>query len=81
MGGSCVGRPFDPRGHLLFLSDGNLALARSLGVCTYGPELVLGETSTRFMLIVERGIVTELNVEKKLTDLSYTRARDAALAA
>jgi len=37
----------DPAGVMTFLSDGNLTLARALGVTVSVPDLMLGETSAR----------------------------------
>lgn len=67
----------DPLGRLTFLSDGNLALARALGVAVHALELMLGETSTRYLLIAKNGLIQRFNVEGHLNDLGCTRASDA----
>ena len=67
----------DPQGRLTFLSDGNLALARALGVAVHAPELALGETSTRYLMVVKNGVIQRLNVEGHVNQLECTRAIDA----
>lgn len=69
----------DPDGRLTFLSDGNLALARALGVNILNQDNLLGETSARYMLIAAGGIVHRLNVESHINDLTCTRAQDIEL--
>ncbi len=66
----------DPSNQILFLSDANLTLARALGVNRLERELCLGETTARYAMFVDKGIVRRLNVESKITDLSCTRAQD-----
>lgn len=46
----------DPDGELEFLSDGNLSLARALGVNVVDSENMLGETSGRYMMIVSGNV-------------------------
>lgn len=67
-------REVDPDNKLLFLADAGLSLARALGCTVYDEHLGLGETSARFLLLVERGIVHQLSAERQLTDLTCTRA-------
>lgn len=67
-------REVDPDNKLLFLADAPLALSRALGCTIYDEQLALGETSSRFLLLVDRGIVHQLSVERQLTDLTCTRA-------
>jgi peroxiredoxin len=69
----------DPAGKLTFLSDGNLALARALGVNTIDQQNMLGETSARYTLIAAGGIVHRLNVEGHINDLTCTRAQDVEM--
>lgn len=69
----------DPAGVMTFLSDGNLTLARALGVTVSAPELLLGETSARYLLATDNGIVRRLNVEAKITNVDCTRARDVLI--
>jgi peroxiredoxin len=69
----------DPYGQLMFLSDGNLALARALGVTTPGFDYYMGETSARYLMVTESGIIRRFNVEKRFTDVTCTRADDAVM--
>jgi peroxiredoxin len=66
----------DPNGKILFLSDGNLALARALGVSVTDYENMQGETQTRYMMIVSKGVVQRLNVEPARNKLTCTRSED-----
>lgn len=66
----------DPAGKLTFLSDGNLTLARALGVNIVDQQNMLGETSARYMLIAGNGIVHRLNVESHIMSLTCTRTED-----
>lgn len=66
----------DPSGKIMFLSDGNLALARALGVNTFDPANMLGETTARYMMIAGKGVVHRINVEPNVNRLSCTRAQD-----
>jgi len=69
-------RAVDPEGRLLFLSDGNLSLARALGVNVIDRALFLGEVSTRYMMLAEAGCVRRLTVEPGVNDLTCTRSED-----
>ncbi len=69
-------REVDPSGRILFLSDGNLSLARALGVNIVDQERCLGEATARYMLLADKGFVRRFNVEKAITDLACTRAQD-----
>ncbi|MEZ6022763.1 MAG: redoxin family protein [Hyphomonadaceae bacterium] len=53
----------DPQGKLTFLSDGNLKLARALGVTLLDQRNFLGECPTRYMLVAEDGVITRLHTE------------------
>lgn len=66
----------DPTGSMMFLSDGNLTLARALGVTVVAHDMMLGETSARYLLATENGMIRRLNVETKITNVDCTRARD-----
>jgi 2-Cys peroxiredoxin 5 len=66
----------DPSNRLLFLSDANMTLARALGVNRLDQKLSLGETTSRYAMFVDKGIVRRLNVEAAITDLTCTRAQD-----
>lgn len=69
-------REVDPDGRILFLSDGNLSLARALGVNVVDADRCLGEVSARYMMLIDRGIVRRLNVESGINDLTCTRSED-----
>jgi 2-Cys peroxiredoxin 5 len=69
-------RAVDPEGRLVFLSDGNLSLARALGVNVVDRGLFLGEVSTRYMLLADGGCVRRLTVESGVNDLTCTRSED-----
>ena len=74
-------RQVDPAGNLVFLSDGNLDLARALGVTKRLPSIFVGERPERYMLVTERGYVRRFRVEPDFLTLSCTRAADALKAA
>lgn len=67
----------DPQNQLTFLSDGNLSLARALGVNITAHDWGLGETSARYLLVLENTMVRRLNVETHISRVDCTRARDA----
>jgi len=69
-------REVDPGGRILFLSDGNLSLARALGVNVVDADRCLGEVSARYMMLIDRGVVRRLNVEAGINDLTCTRSED-----
>jgi 2-Cys peroxiredoxin 5 len=69
----------DPLRKLSFYSDGNLSLARGLGASMTDYDRFLGETSSRYMLIAEHGLVRRLTVETLTNDLTCTRAEDALM--
>jgi peroxiredoxin len=66
----------DPCGKLLFLSDGNLTLARALGVNVVDYDNMQGETQARYMMIAGKGIVHRLSVEPARNKLTCTRSQD-----
>jgi peroxiredoxin len=72
-------REVDPMGRLTFLSDGNLVFARALGLAISAPELMLGDISARYLMVIDRGVVQRLNIEKQLTQVACTRGRDALM--
>lgn len=69
-------RTLDPLGKVLFLSDGNLALARALGANIVDYENFLGERSTRYLMIAAHGVIQHLTLEPHMTKLTCTRAED-----
>lgn len=62
----------DPSGCIRFLSDGNLAFVRALGLATWAEEAFLGECSKRYLMTVSDGAIERLKVEREVSDLSCT---------
>jgi peroxiredoxin len=62
----------DPQGRVTFLSDGNLELARRLGVAMQGQDYYLGERSRRYLLIAVDGSIERLTVEASPLTVSCT---------
>jgi peroxiredoxin len=62
----------DPAGKLQFFSDGNLSLARALGLMSYEPTLFLGERSARYVLLTQDGVISTVRVEASVLDVSCT---------
>jgi peroxiredoxin len=62
----------DPAGQIRFLSDGNLTLARALGLSSHEPTLFLGERSARYVLLTQDGIITSVRVEQSILDVKCT---------
>jgi peroxiredoxin len=62
----------DPGEKLRFLSDGNLRLAKALGICSDQAQLGLGERSQRYLMIVEHGKITHFRVEQSIFDVCVT---------
>lgn len=68
----------DPDGRLLFLSDGNLVLARALGVTLMDADHFLGESSARYMMLMQNGMVQRFSVEQSIQKVTCTRSEDVA---
>jgi glutaredoxin/glutathione-dependent peroxiredoxin len=51
------------KGKVLFLSDGNAEFTRKIGMDFDGSGIGLGTRSKRYAMLVDDGVVTELNVE------------------
>ena len=66
----------DPKGEMLFLSDGNRALARALGLEASHGDYFLGHSNERYMMICVDGRITHLAVEPNFTLLTCTRPGD-----
>lgn len=66
----------DPDDKVLFLSDGNLALARGLGANITDHKNFLGERSTRYLMVVESGVIRRLTIEPHPMALTCTRTED-----
>jgi peroxiredoxin len=62
----------DPAGQIRFLSDGNLALARALGLTSYEPTLFLGERSARYVMLAQDGVISSVRVEPSILDVGCT---------
>ena len=56
-----------------------MVFARALGVAMSAPDLLLGDVSARYLMVVERGVVQRFNIEKHITQVACTRGRDALM--
>ena len=65
-------RQVDPAGKIRFFSDGNLALARALGLTSYEPMLFIGERSARYVLLVQDGVISTVRVESSILEVGCT---------
>jgi len=72
-------RQVDPQGKLLFLSDGNLALAGALGTVIRDTDNFLGQRTRRYLLQTRDAVIERLTVETSPLALSCTRAQDIIL--
>ncbi|MFA4939954.1 peroxiredoxin family protein [Brevundimonas sp.] len=72
-------RELDPKGQLIFLSDGNLEFAKKTGLVRFDPDHFLGERCRRFMMVLNGAVVEKLSVEPDLAALTCTRSADALL--
>lgn len=57
------GKANDTGDKVTMLADGNGEFARAVGLTMDGSKFGLGERSQRYSMIVDNGVVTELNVE------------------
>ncbi|HEX4693498.1 peroxiredoxin [Sphingomonas sp.] len=57
------GKANDAGDKVTMLADGNGEFARAIGLTMDGSKFGLGERSQRYSMIVDDGVVTELNVE------------------
>ena len=71
----------DPERRVTFLSDGNLELARRLGVAMQAQDYYLGERSRRYLLIAVDGSVERLTVESNPLTVTCTGAAELRVAA
>lgn len=69
----------DPAGKIRFVSDGNLHLAKALGLSTHDQKLFLGDRSERYMLTVRNGSIETVRVEAHLADYACTRPEDVVV--
>jgi peroxiredoxin len=67
-------RSVDPKGSLLFLSDGNQDLARALKLETRHDEYFVGKSNFRYLLTTNAGRIDHLAVEDSFSALTCTRA-------
>jgi peroxiredoxin len=51
------------KGKVLFLSDGNAEFTKKIGMDFDGSGIGLGTRSKRYAMLVENGVVKQLNVE------------------
>lgn len=72
-------RQVDPGRKLMFLSDGNLALANALGTTMRDTDHFLGQRTRRYLLQTRDAVVERLTVETSPLALSCTRAQDVIL--
>ena len=57
------GKANEAAGKVTMLADGNGEFARAVGLTMDGSKFGLGERSQRYSMIVDDGVVTELNIE------------------
>jgi glutaredoxin/glutathione-dependent peroxiredoxin len=69
-------RIIDPLHKLTFLSDGNLAFARALGLLAPAEEIFMGLRSQRYALTAVDGQIRSARVERSTLDFACTRASD-----
>lgn len=61
-------------GKVLMLADGNAEFVKAAGLAFDGSALGLGPRSQRFSALVEDGVVRELNVESKASEVTVSSA-------
>lgn len=66
-------------GKVTMLPDGNGELTKALGLGMDGSGAGLGFRSKRFSMIVEDGVVKDLQVEEKASDVGVTGAESCAV--
>ncbi len=71
----------DPKGQLMFLSDGNWELSRALAVEASHSDLFLSRSTHRYLLTTRDQIVSHLAIEPVVTLLTCTRSTDLPMAA
>jgi len=67
----------DPKGKLSYFADGNLKLARALGLLCREEALGLGERSQRYLMMVDDGVITRLRVEPSILVFTCTGSEEA----
>ena len=78
---SAWGQVSDAEGKVLFLSDGNCEFTKEIGMEFDGSGIGLGTRSKRYAMLVEDGVVKELNTEDSpgVADVSSAAALLEAL--
>ena len=66
-------------GKVTMLSDWNAALADAMGLTFDASGAGLGKRSQRFMMIVDNGVIRDLQVEEKGGDVTVSGAESCAL--
>lgn len=69
----------DPTRKIRFLSDGNCAFTRALGLLTHETRMFLGECSQRYLITALDGVIQTVRVEDSILDFSCTGADDLVL--
>ena len=72
-------RQVDPGRKLMFLSDGNLTLAKALGATIRDTDHFLGTRNRRYLMQTRDAVLERLTVETSPLALSCTRAQDVIL--
>jgi len=72
-------RQVDPGRKLMFLSDGNLSLAKALGTTIRDMDHFMGLRTRRYLLQTRDAVIQRLTVESSPLALSCTRAQDVFL--
>lgn len=71
----------DPAANLIFLSDGNLELARALGVTKRFGSIFVGDRPQRYMFVAQKGVIRRFAVEPDFLSITRTGATQALRAA
>jgi len=66
----------DPQGRLRFLSAGNLDFATALGLQMVNREMFMAGRSERYLMVVDKGLITHIRVEPNIHTYSCTRTKD-----
>lgn len=69
----------DPEQKVRFVSDGNLELARALGLSSNERKLFLGARSQRYLMTLRGGSIETLRVEKHVADYACTRPEELVI--
>jgi peroxiredoxin len=69
----------DPARAIRFLSDGNLAFTRALGLTAREDSLFLGERCKRYTIVLDNCMIEKIRVEEQINDLTDAEADDVML--